>query len=398
MAPRRRGRDAHARGARGSSSGVCAAPGRWRCCVVGWPKAGDALVALRPHELAPLAVQDEIYALFGGERGQWVVLAIDADPRARARARAIASQRRSTASPRTASIASFDALTTFAPSPAIAARAPAGARRARSPVARAARSRRALAATRASTSTRARPRSRRSAIPRRGSRRGRTRAGRSAGSWRATARSTTAGRSSRSTCVRADDEAKRRARPRGDPSRRPRRDRHRVHAPRGRAQGHARARSPARRARARSSSSRSRLRAALGRAGDVVLAILDGGRRDRDRRRPRCARCTCGGTCTTRSFSRCSSGSRSTRRCSSSTRRATRRRARTPIAHTLEAQGPLVAATALTTAAGFAALLACRFDGLYDLGAVGALGSVAGLLCALLLVPAGLRLTRKVVG
>jgi hypothetical protein len=68
-----------------------------------------------------------------------------------------------------------------------------------------------------------------------------------------------------------------------------------------------------------------------------------------------------------------------------------------PIAHTLEAQGPLVASTALTTAAGFAALLACRFDGLYDLGAVGALGSVAGLFCALLLVPAGLRLTRTVV-
>jgi predicted RND superfamily exporter protein len=68
-----------------------------------------------------------------------------------------------------------------------------------------------------------------------------------------------------------------------------------------------------------------------------------------------------------------------------------------PIAHTLEAQGPLVASTALTTAAGFVALLACHFDGLHDLGAVGALGSVAGLLCALLLVPAGLRLTRSVV-
>jgi predicted RND superfamily exporter protein len=67
------------------------------------------------------------------------------------------------------------------------------------------------------------------------------------------------------------------------------------------------------------------------------------------------------------------------------------------IAHTLEAQGPLVASTALTTAAGFVALLACRFDGLHDLGAVGALGSVAGLLCALFLVPAGLRLTRTVV-
>jgi predicted RND superfamily exporter protein len=67
------------------------------------------------------------------------------------------------------------------------------------------------------------------------------------------------------------------------------------------------------------------------------------------------------------------------------------------IDHTLRAQGPLVASTALTTAAGFAALLACRFDGLFDLGAVGALGSVAGLACALVVVPAGLRLARGIV-
>jgi len=64
------------------------------------------------------------------------------------------------------------------------------------------------------------------------------------------------------------------------------------------------------------------------------------------------------------------------------------------IAFTLRAQGPLVASTALTTAAGFAALLACRFSGLFDLGAVGALGSVSGLACALILVPAGLRVAR----
>jgi hypothetical protein len=49
----------------------------------------------------------------------------------------------------------------------------------------------------------------------------------------------------------------------------------------------------------------------------------------------------------------------------------------------LERQGPRVAATALTTAAGFAALLACKFDGLFDVGAVGALGSTLGLLAAL---------------
>jgi predicted exporter len=49
----------------------------------------------------------------------------------------------------------------------------------------------------------------------------------------------------------------------------------------------------------------------------------------------------------------------------------------------LELQGPRVVATALTTAAGFGALLACRFEGLHDVGAVGALGSVLGLVAAL---------------
>ena len=58
----------------------------------------------------------------------------------------------------------------------------------------------------------------------------------------------------------------------------------------------------------------------------------------------------------------------------------------------LRTQGPLVAATALTTAAGFAALVACRFDGLRDLGEVGAIGVVAGLAAALVVVPAAVRL------
>jgi predicted RND superfamily exporter protein len=53
----------------------------------------------------------------------------------------------------------------------------------------------------------------------------------------------------------------------------------------------------------------------------------------------------------------------------------------------LHAQGPLVAATALTTAAGFAALVACRYEGLRDLGMVGALGVLAGLIAALVVVP-----------
>ncbi|MDP9035290.1 MAG: MMPL family transporter [Myxococcota bacterium] len=57
----------------------------------------------------------------------------------------------------------------------------------------------------------------------------------------------------------------------------------------------------------------------------------------------------------------------------------------------LRTQGPLVAATGLTTAAGFVALVACRFDGLLDLGAVGTAGVLAGLLAALVIVPAALR-------
>jgi predicted RND superfamily exporter protein len=62
---------------------------------------------------------------------------------------------------------------------------------------------------------------------------------------------------------------------------------------------------------------------------------------------------------------------------------------------TLRHEGPLVAATALTTAAGFGALAFCDFDGLRDLGRVGAIGSVCGLVVAMLVVPAGLRLARR---
>lgn len=62
------------------------------------------------------------------------------------------------------------------------------------------------------------------------------------------------------------------------------------------------------------------------------------------------------------------------------------------IRETLRHEGPAIAATALTTAAGFGALGFCDFDGLRDLGLVGALGSSVGLVVALIVVPAGLRL------
>jgi predicted RND superfamily exporter protein len=62
--------------------------------------------------------------------------------------------------------------------------------------------------------------------------------------------------------------------------------------------------------------------------------------------------------------------------------------AREALAH----EGPIVAATGLTTAAGFGALALCDFDGLRHLGIVGALGSAMGLAIALFVVPAGVRL------
>lgn len=62
------------------------------------------------------------------------------------------------------------------------------------------------------------------------------------------------------------------------------------------------------------------------------------------------------------------------------------------IAATLRDEGPPIAATALTTSVGFGSLAFCDFDGLRDLGLVGAIGSAVGLLVALIVVPAGLRL------
>ncbi len=65
-----------------------------------------------------------------------------------------------------------------------------------------------------------------------------------------------------------------------------------------------------------------------------------------------------------------------------------------PIERALRSEAMPVVATALTTAAGFVALAFARYDGLADLGVVGALGNGANLLVALVLVPAGLRLLR----
>ena len=54
-------------------------------------------------------------------------------------------------------------------------------------------------------------------------------------------------------------------------------------------------------------------------------------------------------------------------------------------------EGRAIVATATTTAAGFAALLTCHFPGLRDLGAIGVVGTFAGLIASLLVVPAAAR-------
>jgi predicted RND superfamily exporter protein len=83
--------------------------------VLGWPRPADALVAIRPRALPPLVAQEHIYALFGGEPGQWVVLNVDADEEAaRARADRVAEALEPLARDRT--IDGFDALATFIPS------------------------------------------------------------------------------------------------------------------------------------------------------------------------------------------------------------------------------------------------------------------------------------------
>jgi uncharacterized protein len=81
--------------------------------VVGWPHASDAIVAIRPKGLAPLVTQDEVYRLFGGRSGQWIVVTSDVDAdRARDRADAVADA----LDPLAHDLDGYDALTTFAPS------------------------------------------------------------------------------------------------------------------------------------------------------------------------------------------------------------------------------------------------------------------------------------------
>jgi hypothetical protein len=104
-------------GTRGRALGALGTVGAMALLVglVGWPKAGEALVAIRPRALAPLATQEAIYGLFGGRPGQWIVLSEDSDPgRAALRADAVAEALDPLS--RDGAIDGFDALASFAPS------------------------------------------------------------------------------------------------------------------------------------------------------------------------------------------------------------------------------------------------------------------------------------------
>lgn len=65
------------------------------------------------------------------------------------------------------------------------------------------------------------------------------------------------------------------------------------------------------------------------------------------------------------------------------------------IEETLRREAAPVITTALTTSAGLVALVAANYEGLRDLGIVGAVGNAANLVVALLLVPAGMRLMQR---
>ena len=94
---------------------VCALPIVVARRSSGWPRPADALVAIRPSSLAPLAAEEHMRALFGGRSGQWIVLTADADEeRARARADRVAEALEPLRARR--HIDGFDALTTLAPS------------------------------------------------------------------------------------------------------------------------------------------------------------------------------------------------------------------------------------------------------------------------------------------
>ncbi len=351
---------------------------------VGWPRPGDQLVAVRPSALAPLQVSDEIYRLFGGKPGQWLVISRGASrDAAAARADAVAEALEGLA--KAGAIDGFDTLATFAPSPAIQLARLAERDALDLPARRASLERALLTegfdvdACAPALAAFAAPAHDVAPIPRDDDD--------GVGWLVARHLREDAGEGVAVTFVR----------PRGDPSL----DARALVTIRGADPAAVVTSYAALDQGLRDSLARDLpriallalalvavgLRAALGRARDVVLALaalaaeivllglamrLFGVRwHVYD---ALVVPVLLGITIDEAMFLLYAA------RAHGSSRRA------------LETQGPLVVATALTTAAGFAALLVCRFDGLRDLGAVGALGSAAGVLAALVVVPAGLRL------
>jgi predicted exporter len=359
--------------------GACAAP-LVAVAVVGWPQPADALVAVRPKGLAPLAVEERVHALFGGRRGQWIVLTADADEQ-RARARADRVAEALEAAVRGGAADGFDALATFAPAEETQ-RARLAARDALDLPSRRAALAQALGEAglapegfAAALDAFAHPSQ---AIAAAG-------AGGEALDW---LRARHVARDGADTLVATY------VRPADDPG------------ADARLRAAIAAADPASAVTGFDAIDRS-LRGALGRdlalVGGVALVVVAIGMRValRSLRLAAVALATLacemavvgvlmrllavrwhvydalvlpvlfGVTVDESMFLLHAARERSV-----------------PVA--LRAQGPLVVATALTTAAGFAALLACRFDGLRDLGLVGALGVLGGLVAALVVVPAAL--------
>lgn len=357
--------------------------------MAGWPKTGGAIVAVRPHSLAPLVTQEEIYSLFGGRPGQWVVLSMDRDAdRAAARADKVAEALEPLASDGT--VDGFDALATYAPAPATQVARLAERDRldlpARAPDLSAALTSAGFDANACEggitaflhPATDVHPLDLRPEGP--------------IGWLVARHIAKDAQGTIAATYVR----------PRGDAAADARAlEAIRAADPEAVITGYPYLETALKRALAHDLPRVGlvalvlvalALRAILGRMRDVflalgaivaeiaalalVMAVLHIRWHVYD---ALVVPVLIGVTIDESMF----------------LLHAARERAAEPgdaIHHALATQGPLVASTALTTAAGFAALLVCHFDGLFDLGAVGALGVVLGLLAALVVVPAGLRL------
>ena len=96
------------------SLAVCATPILF-VLVAGWPPAADALVAIRPAGLPPIVAEQHIREVFGGAREQWIVLTRDrSEQDARTRADRVAEALEPLVLDGT--IDGFDSLTTLAPS------------------------------------------------------------------------------------------------------------------------------------------------------------------------------------------------------------------------------------------------------------------------------------------